>query len=100
MRGQGRYWAPFDAGRGVRFWGYGDPIIYEDRDEAHKAAVTVGGRVVPLVSPSEKLRAAIVKELRALADEHSLYVNEDPKWAHSSETLSAVADRIERGEVG
>ena len=58
-------------------------------------------RLVRLVPKSEKLRMAIVKELRAVAEEHSLYVSEDDeKWAHSSQTLEAMADRIERGEVG
>jgi hypothetical protein len=57
-------------------------------------------RLVCLVTPSEKLRAAIVKELRTIAEEHALYTGVDEAWVHSSETLSAVADRIERGEVG
>ena len=57
-------------------------------------------RLVRLVTKSEKLRAAIVKELRTIAEERALYAGVDAAWAHSSETLSAVADRIERGEVG
>lgn len=57
-------------------------------------------RLVRLTTKSEKLRMAIGKELRTIAEEHALYAGVDAAWAHSSETLSAVADRIERGEVG
>jgi len=57
-------------------------------------------RIVRLVTKSEKLRAAIVKELRTMAEEHDLYTAEDEKWAHSAETLAIMANRIERGEVG
>lgn len=55
VRGQGRYWSlAVEAGRGVCFWDYGDPIVYEDRDLAHKAAGTVGGRVVRLITKAER----------------------------------------------
>jgi hypothetical protein len=59
-------------------------------------------RLVRLTTKSEKLRAKIVEELRTIAEEHALYADAgvDAAWVHSSETLSAVADRIERGEVG
>jgi hypothetical protein len=58
-------------------------------------------RLVRLTTKSEKLRMAIVKELRTIAGECVFYACVGTSaWAHSSETLSAVADRIERGEVG
>ena len=57
-------------------------------------------RLIRLTTKSEKLRMAIVKELRTIAEEHALYTGVDEAWVHSSETLSAVADRIEKGEVG
>lgn len=57
-------------------------------------------RLIRLTTKSEKLRMAIVKELRTIAEEHAIYTGVDEAWAHSSETLSAVADRIEKGEVG
>lgn len=69
VRGQGRYWTlDVVAGRGVRFWDYGDPIVYEDRDLAYKAAATVGGRVVRLITKAERAvreeRAAVVRWMR------------------------------------
>ena len=67
---------------------------WREEDPGHKH------RLVRLVTKSEKLRAAIVKELRTIAEEQSAYANINTACIHSSKTLSAVADRIDRGEVG
>lgn len=56
-------------------------------------------RLVRLTTKSEKLRMAIVKELRARADDQAIYDAEDESpGAHASRELKAAADRIERGE--
>lgn len=72
VRGQGRYWTlAVETGRGVCFWDYGDPIIYVDRELARKAAGTVGGRVVRLITKAERAvreeREATVRWLREQA---------------------------------
>jgi len=86
VRGQGRYWSlAVEAGRGVCFWDYGDPIVYEDRDLAHKAAGTVGGRVVRLITKADRAvreeREAVVRWLR------------ERHWSYYG-----AADTIERGD--
>lgn len=58
-------------------------------------------RLIRLTTKSEKLRMAIVKELQARADDQAIYDAEDESpGAHASRELKAVADRIEKGEVG
>lgn len=57
-------------------------------------------RLVRLTTKSEKLRMAIVKELRARADDQAIYDAEDESpGAHASRELKAAADRIERDEA-
>lgn len=69
-------------------------------EEWNEVQPHVAHRLIRIVTKSEKLRAAIVRELREVVASHRDAKHDEWSALRVAATLETIANRIERGEVG